>query len=260
MRYIKLWLTFLKFSLKEVAAYRVDFFFRVFSMFLMMVIMYLVLSLPFEHTESIAGWSRREALFLISVYYMSNGLSWTLFRKGISDLERLVRSGDFDSRLIKPVDSAFLVSFFHVDIARLGDFIMGGFFAVWTLLQAGWDIKLVNIVAALSSFLAGLWIVTRIFLMVNSLSFWVTETYLDHVANPLLVVAKYPVDIWTEAFQKLLYWFLPIAFVSTVPTAILIGKLDAWWALPGILLAGCWTFAARTFWNFALKHYSSTGS
>lgn len=260
MRYLRLWVTFLKFSLKQLAAYRADFFFRLFSMILMMTIMYFVLSLPFEYTDQIAGWHRVEVLALISVYYMSNGITWALFREGIGELENLVKTGDFDGKLLKPIKTSFLVSFFRIDISRFGDVVISGSFLVYLIWKGYINIDILLLFSALVTFVCGVWIVSKIFLIINSLSFWVTETYLDHVANPLLVVAKYPVDIWPQNFQRILYWFLPIAFVSTVPTAILIGKLDWSWFIGALVFAGIWSLFAKLFWRFALRHYSSTGS
>jgi ABC-2 type transport system permease protein len=222
--------------------------------------MYAVLSLPFEHAESIAGWDKTEVLVLISIYYMANGLSWFLFRRGIGEFEDLIRLGNFDGKLIKPVDSAFLVSFFRVDISRLGDFLMAFSFLLFIIWRGDVDINIVRLISAVIAFLAGIFIVLKIFLMVNSLSFWVTQTYLDHVANPLMIVAKYPVDVLPGALSRVFYWVLPIAFFSTVPAAILVGKLPLYWTAVSLIIALGWQFASRWIWNLGLKQYCGVGS
>jgi ABC-2 type transport system permease protein len=260
MRYLRLWITFFKFSLKQIAAYRLDFLFRIFSMGLMMGIMYFVLSLPFNHTESLGGWKHSEVLILISFYYISNGLGWSFFREGIGELETLVRNGDFDSRLIKPVRASFLVSCFKIQLARLGDVLVGTLFIIVVIYRHQINVSFINILVAVFTLFCGVWIVSRIFLIVNALSFWVTETYLNHVANPVLVVAKYPIDIWPHNLQNVFYWVLPVAFLSTVPTAIFLGKIDLIWGGVALVMTVLWSVLARLFWNFAIKHYSSVGS
>ena len=95
--------------------------------------------------------------------------------------------------------------------------------------------------------------------MINTLSFWTTETYLEHVANPLFIVSKYPADIWGK-YSVILYGIVPMAFMSTVPAGILVGKFSLWWAAAGVVLAVGWTIAAAIFWKIAIRSYSSEGS
>lgn len=258
MKYFKLWLQLVRFSLIEVATYRVDFLFRLFSMTLIMGIMYVVLSLPYKYVGSIAGWSRNDAMVLLGIYYLSNGLSWMLFRTGIGSLELMVKKGTFDGTLLKPVDSMFLTSFFKLDMSRFGDFCVSLVFI--SSFITGSELDVLRVLAAVFSIVCGLVVVSRVFLMVNTLCFWTTETYLDHVANPLLVVTKYPIDIWGEKFKMLLYWVIPMAFVSSIPAGVLLGKISLVWVLAGAALAVLWSLLARMFWNFALKSYSSVGS
>lgn len=260
MRKFKLWLQFMKFSLSEIAIYRADFVFRLFSILLMMGMMYVVLSLPYKYVGSIAGWDKDDAMILLGIYYMSSGLSRALFRTGIGKLELMINKGTFDRTLLKPVDSMFLVSFFLVDISRMGDVLVSLGFIIIFVSKAELSISLLSLVAAVAGGIGGLVLMSKVFLMVNTLCFWTTETYLDHVVNPLFVVTKYPVDIWDARLKNILYWGVPLAFVSTVPASILTGKLPAYWSLIGIGLAIIWSIAARLFWNFALRRYSSVGS
>jgi len=260
MRKFKLWLQFIRFSLNEIAVYRADFVFRLFSMLLMMGIMYVVLSLPYKYVGSIAGWDKNDAMILLGIYYMSSGLSWMLFRTGIGGLELMVNKGTFDGTLLKPVDSMFIVSFFRVDVSRIGDFLVSLGFIVSVVLRSGMSISFVSLTAAMVGMVSGMVLISKIFLMVNALCFWTTETYLDHVATPLLVVTKYPIDMWDSRLKNMLYWIVPLAFVSTVPAGIFLGKLPVYWSAIGVGLAIIWSVAARVFWNFALRCYSSVGS
>lgn len=260
MRLIKLWLQFVKFSISRMAVYRVDFLFRLFSMVLMTAIMYVILSLPYKYVGAIAGWDKGQAMLLMGVYYMSNGLAWTFFREGISQLERKINSGTLDRILMKPVSTAFLISFFKVDVSRIADFAVGLVFMVSTIVAYDLEVSFFSFVGGTLATVAGLVFVFALFLAINSLAFWTTETYLDHVANPLLMIAKYPVDIWGENFKLLLYWIIPVGVVSTIPTAIIIGKMEFWWCIVAGAIAGLWVWIARLVWRYAIKHYSSVGS
>ena len=59
----------------------------------------------------------------------------------------------------------------------------------------------------------------------------------------------------------LLFTFvLPVAFLTTVPAELLLGRVAAPMLLLGLALAGGFFVAARTFWLFALRHYTSASS
>ena len=233
--------------------------FRLIGMLLMVLVMVFVLTLPYQYVDELAGWSRSEMIIVLGMYYMANGLAWMLFKQSLTLLEQRVRLGTLDTILVKPVSSMFMVSFFDIDVSRFADFLVGLFLVVIQVVGSGVSVGVENVLGASIAFVAGLGIVYSVYVMINSLSFWTTEAYLDHVANPLFSVSKYPADIWGQ-YSFILYWIVPMAFMSTVPAGILVGKMSLWWAVVGVVLAVGWVTAASLFWRFAIRNYSSVGS
>ncbi|MBN2100833.1 ABC-2 family transporter protein [Candidatus Dojkabacteria bacterium] len=255
MRKIKVWIQFVVLYLKQFAVYRFDMLFRLFSMILMTGIMYVVLTLPYEHVDEIAGWKKNEAILILGFYYISNGLAWVLYRTGISNLESKINSGSLDEVLLRPVGSSFYVSYLEADVSRISDVLVGVVFVGINIGGMNLTVGVLEVFGVVLSLVVGVSIVKCIFLMVNSLAFWTTETYLDHVASPLVVLTKYPVDLWGKS-KEIFYWGIPMAFLSTVPAAILVGKLEWWYGIVGIGLALMWNVFAETFWRFGLRFYS----
>lgn len=259
MSKFKLWTKFVQLSLGEFSVYRVDLVLRLVSMIVMICILYFVLSLPYSYVGDLAGWNKHSALVLIGFYYVTNGLSWMFFRESIGRLEDDINKGNLDNLLMKPVSSEFMVSFFTVDVTRVADFFVGLVFVVVNFVAGGFGVDLLSVIGCVFSAVSGLSILRSMFLVINSLSFWTTETYLDHVANPIVSVAKFPVDIWGDRFRDVFYWVIPVAFVSAIPAAVLIGKMEWWWGLIGVGLAFGWNFLMRMVWRVGLKNYSGVG-
>lgn len=258
MKVVRLWLQVMRISLSSMLAYRMDVVLRTLGMVVMIAVMVFVLGLPFENVDEIAGWKRYEVLVVLGFYYVSSGLAWVLFRRGLSRLEWRINSGRLDDVLLKPVSSRFLLAFLASEVDRIGDIIVGGYLITQAFVLSDTNFEFVNLVVAVFSLVGGLGVVFGIFLMANTLSFWTTEAYMDHVVSPLIVVSKYPVDIWGRA-KSILYWVLPVGFVSTVPASILLDKLDIWWGWVSLLIGIFWVFISGKFWGFGVKNYSSVG-
>ncbi len=248
----------MRISLSSMFAYRLDVVLRTLGMLVMIAVMVFVLGLPFKNVDEIAGWRRHEVLVVLGFYYVSSGIAWILFRRGLSRLEWRINSGRLDDVLLKPVSSKFLLAFLASEVSRIGDVIVGGYLVVQAFLLGGSSFEFVNLIAALVALIGGLGVVFGIFLMANTLSFWTTEAYMDHVVSPLIVVSKYPVDIWGRA-KGILYWVLPVGLISTVPAGLLLGKLDIWWSWVSLLIGVLWVYVSGKFWNFGVKIYSSVG-
>lgn len=260
MKTLTLWTTFFTFSVGNLVAYRFDLLLRMAGMFLNVAFMLLVLMLPYKYTDTLAGWEKHEVIIVIGMYYLLNGLSWALFKDGIFRIEDKVKYGLMDSVLLKPVDSIFMTAFFEVDMSRFADAVVGLFIIISQVIGADVAVDIIKILAVVAAACAGLAIVFALYLSANTLSFWTTEAYIGHVSNPLFTIAKYPVDVWGERMSQFFYWVVPIGFMSSVPSAILLGKLPLWWAGVAVGVAVVWIAGARLMWNIALRGYTGTGS
>lgn len=247
------------YSLFQSSIYRTDLLLRIIGMSVMAAIMVFVITLPYEYVNGLVGWSKNEVLTVLGFYYVTNGLSWAFFRNGVAHLEQHIRYGSLDWLLLKPVKPIFLLSFFEVDFTRLVDVGVGVFIICLQISHCGMEITLTGVAGAMMAVILGLAFIFFLFLSVNMLAFWTTETYLDHLINPVFTVSKYPADLW-GTYSWLLYWVTPVAFMSTVPAGVLYGKMSWDVVLAGFVLAAVWLLAISIYWRAAIRNYSSVGS
>ena len=54
--------------------------------------------------------------------------------------------------------------------------------------------------------------------------------------------------------------FIPIAFITTIPSEVFLGLSQLWKILLEVIVASVFLITSRKFWLFALKFYSSASS
>ncbi len=65
--------------------------------------------------KTIAEWDRYQYLFFLGFYFALGGILETFFMANCNEFADLVRTGDLDFFLLKPMDEQFLVSCRTID-------------------------------------------------------------------------------------------------------------------------------------------------
>lgn len=260
MRYLRVFLQLVAFSFKKMLVSRTDFVARLVGVIIAAAMIALVLVIPFQFGETLAGWSRYEVMMVLGVFYVSNGLSWMLFREGISQLEGRIRNADLDWILVRPVSAAFLCSFADVDLTRFTDIIVGLGITVYSCLAGGLVVSVVGILAAIVAFIMGIILTYCLYLVLNSMGFWVEQAFLEHVANPVFLVGKFPVEIWGPNISKLFFWVIPLALMSVVPVGVLTGRYDLGLLPMFVLMSVGWVIITSIVWRLGVRKYLTAGS
>ena len=70
---------------------------------------------------------------------------------------------------------------------------------------------------------------------------------------------------WIDGEEQLMHFpdfsmFIPIAFITTIPSEVFLGISQSWKILLEVIVAMIFLFTSRKFWIFALKFYSSASS
>ena len=107
----------------------------------------------------------------------------------------------------------------------------------------------------------GVAIFYSLFFMFTTLTFWLQRVFnLEEFLTSVLNFGKAPVQVFTQGFLLFFIFIVPVAFVATFPTQVLLGKSGWELVLFGGIMALIFLFLSNKFWNFALKHYSSASS
>jgi ABC-2 type transport system permease protein len=254
-------------QLRAKAQYKVNLVVDILTYFAVTSLEFVGVLLYFASFPTLLGWKVAEVALLYSVMSMSFGVA-ELFGAGIDMFPDLIRLGEFDRVLLRPVGSFVQVATSDFRLRRLGRITQGCIAFVvalrllpdlhWTL--AKWIALVIGIGSGALLFIA-------VLLLGATLCFWTIETtelfnILTYGGREML---SYPLNIYHQVLQRFFLFVVPLAFGSYVPTCYLLGR-PLPFALPGEvvfaapLVALGFALVAGAVWRFGVHHYQSTGS
>jgi hypothetical protein len=97
----------------------------------------LLLSLFYGEGRALGGWSWPQALVVLGVYTLLEGITSTWLRPNLSTIVGHVQQGTLDFVLLKPIDSQFWLSTSRVSLMGLPEITTGLGLMIWAAGQAG---------------------------------------------------------------------------------------------------------------------------
>src|SRR5438445_6539942 len=138
-RYVRLWFYLGRYALVRELAFRANYVAKLSVEILWLAILLLFYRTVFARTSVIASWSESEYLFFVGCFFALEGLIETLFLENCNEFSDLIRSGDLDFFLMKPIDEQFLVTCRKIDWSTAPNVLMGaGVMAAALAQQPGW--------------------------------------------------------------------------------------------------------------------------
>ena len=261
MRYFRLFQVFFQTSIQTDMEYRTDFFARIVASLLGMVTTLGGLTVVFQYTKEIRGWSLPQVVVLLSVYYLLNGLIEMFIAPNMRQIMEQVRQGTLDFVLLKPVSAQFLATFRQVNIWRGVNVLLGFGLAVYSVRKLALHIGPVQAIGFAFTLAAGLAVVYSFWLFLVTLTFWVTRIdNLEQVMWQAFEAGRYPIDIYPGWLRGGLTYVIPVAFIITVPAEVLSGRSGPLQIFIAILVGMVMLTLSSFFWRFGLKHYTGASS
>lgn len=264
-RTFSLILLFARVSVQNFAAYRFDFFMRLFMSFVQLGAELVIVYTIYHNTESLKGWRWQHMVVLVGVYrIIAGGIRIYIVPNMRAVLEN-IREGTLDFVLLKPVNSQLLVSIREFVFWRFTDILLGGAAAAYGAYKLSTQITATQIATFIFMLAAAFAIIYALWLALATLGFWFIRVQnIEMVFWNVFEAGRYPVMIYPPWVQWSLTFLIPLAFVTTFPAGMLTG--DAATGVPDSapILAGIAAIVALLlsawFWRFGLKHYSGASA
>jgi len=261
MRYLKILGIFYKAAILIDLEYRANFLTHVFLSVISVGWSVAGVSIFFLHTDHIGDWSFHEVLIVLGLFQMFIGLVDALITPNVQDFTEHLRLGTMDFILTKPLNSQFHASLRRINIWRLADALLGLGLILYAVaqLRAPFSFDRVLMFIALGV-CAAIILYSLVMLLITS-AFWFVQ--LENVMELLFTfyeAGRFPVTVFPAWVRALLTFVVPIAFVTTVPASVLLGRLGGEFVLYAIGVAAALFTASALFWRYAVRHYSSASS
>lgn len=219
------------------------------------------LSLFYGHGQALGGWSWDGALVVLGLHTLLDGMASTWLRPNLGALVKHVQSGSLDFVLLKPLDSQFWLSLRSLSPWGVPEMLSGLALVGVGLVRSGVHPSPAQAALALLMLLSGMAILYSLWFLLAATSIWFVKIWnATEVLRSLLAAGRYPVSAYPPALRLLFTTVLPIAFLTTVPAEVVLGRGVQGLVLPGLALAAFSLVASRAVWQLALRHYTSASS
>ena len=260
MSYLRLWRQFVIAAFVRESAYRFNFAVGVGQGIIQVLLALLTFALLYQFTNRIAGWTSAEVLVLVGVYRVIDGLINFQIAPNMFALPEILRNGDLDFILLRPVQSQFLVSTRIIVLPELVNIVIGLALAVFASGAAGVHWDALGIAEAVAFMVCGLALIYAIWFGIATVALLVYQSQLNALFYSLLETARYPVTFFGAPVRTLLTFVVPAAFATTFPVEALLGRGNHSMLIIGVGLAVALLLGTHLFWNYALRRYGSASS
>ena len=260
-RYFRLYLHFLRFSWSRAMEFRVDFYFRVFMDAVFYVVNIAFFSVLYRHTSFLGGWNLDQIYVFVCSYLFVDALYMTVFANNMWWLPLFINRGDVDYYLVRPVSSLFFLSLREFAANSFLNLLMAGGLVAWSVLRYPEALGVGRIALFVGFLVLGTFIMYLVRLLFVIPTFWLhSGTGLRELSWSMTDLAERPVQIYDTWLRRALLTVLPIAFIASVPTAVLFEGLTPQRLLLSVAVTGGLLTVAIWIWHRGLTAYSSASS
>jgi ABC-2 type transport system permease protein len=220
----------------------------------------------FNAFDDLKGWRAGEVVFLYGLVSAALGLS-EVVAPGFDRVSDLVRGGEFDRVLTRPVSPFLQVLASDLQPRRLGRVAQGALAVALGQARLGLVWTPAKALTFAVSLAATSLVFFTVFVLGATLCFWTIER--SEVQNVFTYggaeIGSYPAHVYGPRLRAVFLFVVPVALTSYVPALFILDKPDPL-GLPALVRLGAPAAALPFFalgllaWRSGLRRYQSTGS
>jgi ABC-2 type transport system permease protein len=263
LHYGKIWLACARYSVTRTLMFRGDFFVWALVELFWMGATLLTPFIIYQHTDTIAGWSRYEMTLLIGTSLLIQRFLMGFFWSSVFEMGRNVRSGHFDFFLAQPGNIMFMATTRKLDPDGLANSLVALAVVIWSAHELGLQPSVGDLALYALMILCGIVIHYSILVISVSMVFWLTSAQgVEGGYFTLTEFSRLPREAFVGVARLLFVWALPVVVVSNVPASALLHnhagsmQFTAWLFVSA---AGWFAVAVFTF-HRGLRRYTSASS
>ena len=249
-------------ELKKMMEYKGDFIVGVIGFLLVQCSNLLFFFFFFANIPSLMGWSLDQIVFIYGFSLIPKGIDHLFFDNLWNIGYFIVRKGDFDKYLTRPVNTLFQVMAEKLQIDALGELIVGIALVSVTIPQLNIEWSVIKVLLAFIAIIFATFIYTGIKTITASVAFWVKRSgnviYMFYMVSDF---AKYPVAIYNEVIRNVITYIIPFALAAYYPALYILTGENPLFNVGMTVVAAVVLMAAGIFvWHKGIRAYESAGS
>ena len=260
-KYLKVYKKFLHTSFASELEYKTNILIDLITAILSLIGSIFLLSIFFQNNARIGEWEFEEALIIQGIYTILNGITNTWFNPNLSEIVKHIREGTLDFVLLKPIDSQFFISLKKINPSGFLEIMLGFSLLLFCVKINQINLNLSFLSLSLITLTCSICILYSLWFFISTTTIWFVKTWnATEVLRSFLYVGRFPLSSFSISLRIFFSVFIPIAFITTIPSEVFLGLSQSWKILLEVIVALVFLITSRKFWLFALKFYSSASS
>lgn len=258
---MKLYFKYLSMLLKSQMQYKSSFLMMAIGQFLVSFTTFLSVYFMFSRFHQVEGFTLSEVLICFAVTLMAFSFA-ECFVRGFDVFPRLIKSGDLDRLLVRPISVEFQVLTSHMEFSRVGRLFQAILMLGFAIPNCGVHWTIDKILTLILMLIGGIVIFSSLFVLYAGFSFFTLDglEFMNIFTDGGREFGKYPVSIYGEGVLKLTTYVVPIALFQYYPFLYLVGRSEQIGLIFLPLLGFLFFIPCYLFFRFGLRKYQSTGS
>jgi len=259
--YGRLWLTSARYCIMRTLMFRGDFFIWALVELFWMAVNLLMISVIYQHTDSVAGWTKYEMMLLVGTSLLIQRFLMGFFWSSIFEMGRNIRSGHFDFFLAQPGNVMFMATTRKIDPDSMINSLVAISVVAYSSRKLGLDPGAADI--ALYAFLVFCGVIIHYSMLVLCITpaFWITSAQgIEGSYFTLSEFSRLPRQAFKGIANVAFVWVLPVVIVSNAPASTLLHGFDLGTVGWLVSITVLWFGLAVFFFHKGLKRYSSASS
>ena len=260
-KYLKVYARFLYTSLASELEYKTNILIDLITAILSLMGSIFLLSIFFQNNGSIGGWEFKEALIIQAIYTILNGITNTWFNPNLTEIVKHIREGTLDFVLLKPIDSQFFISLKKIAPSGILEILLGICLLLYCIRINQINFNLSFLSLCLITIFCSICILYSLWFFISTTTIWFVKTWnATEVLRSFLYIGRFPLNSFSFSLRIFFSVFIPIAFITTIPSEVFLGLSQYWKILLEVMVSIVFLITSRKFWLFALRYYSSASS
>jgi len=260
-KYIRLYLGILKCRLIEYMEYKLNFILGFIVELAWLSTTVVFFETIFLHVDQFSGWSRDEVLLLVFISGFYDSMLTLFVQSGISSIPNLVKNGELDFILLKPVNKRFFLSLNRICIPQVVNIVLTGCFIINIVNKLSLNLSLYNIIIFSVLLINGVLILYNIFFCIMILSFWTIQVNIGMILFfQLFYIGNKPMSIFPRLLQKVFTYVIPLFVAFNYPVLYLKNGFSAYTTIISFIMVIILFIFSEFIFKIGLKKYSSASS
>lgn len=195
----------------------------------------------------------------LGTFQIVSGLRQGLVEPNLRFNGKQIADGSFDALLTQPAPAIFLASLGGAAPLALIQAGLGAVVVAAATIAGPTSPHALAIIAWVVLVAAAVVVMWATRCIIAASVFWSLGLSLDVAYDAAWQLGAYPTTMLSQPLRTITTLVM-VAFIATVPTAVLVGRMQPAWTLVGIAAAIIAVLAAITIWRHGIRNYTSATS